>query len=68
MANELRTSKPLSDLPEWARNAVLRVRHALVTKDLDEAYHQLYNAFTPVHCYDPWAAMEGRKCACTNHD
>lgn len=52
-------------LPDDIRAKLLLAREAFAAGDNAEAHHWIYAIACPgFDCYDPWAALEGRKCAC----
>jgi hypothetical protein len=56
-------------LPEDVRIKLQLARDALVAGDSAEANHWLYAIACPSFaCFDPYAAIEGRRCQCGPHD
>lgn len=57
-----------ASLPEDIRVKLLLAREACIAGDINEANHWLYAIACPGFlCLDPWAALEGRQCACGPH-
>jgi hypothetical protein len=55
-------------LPDDVRHKLLLIRTAILCGDEGEASHWLYSIACPSFtCFDPWAALEGRQCACGPH-
>lgn len=55
-------------LPPDIRHKLLLMRVAFTAGNLSEAHHWLYAIACPgFTCLDPWAALEGRRCACGPH-
>jgi hypothetical protein len=55
-------------LPDDVRHKLLLIRTAIVCGNEGEANHWLYSIACPSFtCLDPWAALEGRQCACGPH-
>lgn len=56
-------------LPEDVRVKLQLAREALIAGDAAEANHWLYAIACPSFaCFDPYAAIEGRRCKCGPHD
>ena len=57
-----------SSLPADVRHKLLLARTAHIAGAYDEVHHWIYAIACPgFDCYDPWAALEGRQCACGPH-
>lgn len=57
-----------ASIPSDVRHKLLLIHAALVIGNLQEASHWLYSIACPsFQCYEPYAAIEGRKCACGPH-
>jgi hypothetical protein len=62
------TSTDPNKLPDDVRHKLLLIRTAVIAGDINEANHWLYSIACPSFtCFDPWAALEGRQCACGPH-
>ena len=46
-------------VPRWIAVRVLAARNALISEDINEAYHHLYSIADPTFTsFDPWEALE----------